>query len=107
MSYGVELSEQAENDLRAIYEYIAWVLAAPQAAAHQFDRLEEKILSLGELPERCHRYEKEPWHSRGLRRMPVDHYSVFYLVDEQSVYVLRVIYGRRDMETQLGELTEE
>ena len=39
--------------------------------------------------------------------MPVDHYSVFYLVDDQSVYVLRVIYGRRDMETQLGELAEE
>ena len=67
MSYGVELSEQAENDLRAIYEYIAWVLAAPQAAAHQLDRLEQKILSLGELPERYHRYEKEPDAGRPLQ----------------------------------------
>ena len=46
MIYEVELSEQADSDLRGIFEYIAFELQSPGNASGQLDRLEEQILSL-------------------------------------------------------------
>lgn len=74
MNYEVKLTTEAENDLRGIFEYIAFELQSPQNAAGQLDRLEQSIMSLDQMPERFRVYEKEPWHSRDLRIMPVDNY---------------------------------
>ena len=52
MIYEVELSEQADSDLRGIFEYIAFELQSPGNASGQLDRLEEQILSLDTMPER-------------------------------------------------------
>ena len=46
MIYEVEVSEQADSDLRGIFEYIAFELQSPENAIGQLDRLEEQILSL-------------------------------------------------------------
>ena len=43
MIYEVTTTEQAESDLRCIYEYIAFELLSPENAARQLDRLEEHI----------------------------------------------------------------
>ena len=72
MIYEVEISEQADSDLRRIFEYIAFELQSPENASGQLNRLEEQILSLDMMPERYRKYEKEPWKSRGLRVLPVD-----------------------------------
>ena len=61
MIYEVEVSEQADNDLRGIFEYIAFELQSPENASGQLVRLEEQILSLDTMPERYRKYEKEPW----------------------------------------------
>ena len=109
MSYAVEITEQADADLRGIFEYIAFDLQSLQNAAGQLSRLEKNILSLDEMPDRFRRYEKEPWRSRGLRLMPVDHYCVFYILDteKQAVRIIRVMYGGRDIDAQLAEFTTE
>lgn len=87
MIYGITITEQADSDLRGIYEYIAFELLSPDNAAGQLDRLEENIMTLEEFPEKFRLYEKEPWHSRGLRVMPVDNYLVFYIVEKCSCVV--------------------
>ena len=48
---------------------------------------------------------EKTWFSRGLRLVTVDHYNIYYLVDKEhnSVSVMRVLYGRRDMESALNE----
>ena len=46
MIYEVEVSEQADRDLREIFEYIAFELQSRENAIGQLDRLEEQILSL-------------------------------------------------------------
>ena len=81
MIYEVEVSEQADSDLRGIFEYIAFELRSPENASGQLDRLEEQILSLDTMPESYRKYEKEPWKSRGLRVLPVDNYVVLYIPD--------------------------
>ena len=105
MIYSVKISKQAENDLRSIYEYIAFELQSLQNAQGQIGRLESNILKLKELPERFSVFEKEPWKSRNLRVMPVDNYLVFYIPDKltKTVNILRVMYGGRDTEKQLNQ----
>ncbi len=90
MIFNVVTSTQADEDLRGIFEYIAFELLSPENAEKQLERLERQILSLDEMPERFPRYGKEPWHSRGLRFAAVDNYIVFYIpdIEEQVVTVL-------------------
>ncbi len=107
MVYEVTTTDQADSDLRGIYEYIAFELLSPENAAGQLDRLEEHIIGLETFPEKFRAYEKEPWKSRGLRVMPVDHYLVFYILDNdtRTVTVIRVMYEGRDVDTQLKNRT--
>lgn len=103
MTYAVKISDQAEADLRDIYEYIAYVLQSKANAVRQLGRLEKVILSLDHMPHRYPIFPKEPWHSRGVRRASVDRYVIFYVPDDStaSVTILRVMYGGRDIETEL------
>jgi len=109
MNYEVELSIQADADLRGIYEYIAFTLLAPENASSQLDRLESGILSLEQYPMRHRLYEKEPWKSRGLRVLPVDNYVLFYIPNEEDkvVTVVRVLYGGCTTEKELKENTKD
>ena len=102
MIYEVELSEQADSDLRGIFEYIAFELQSPGNASGQLDRLEEQILSLDTMPERYRKYEKEPWKSRGLRVLPVDNYVVLYIPDSDKkvVTILRAVHKYKDSREQ-------
>lgn len=103
MIFRVEYSAAARQDLRDIYQYIAYELLAPEAAARQTDRIMKAVRSLEQMPMRHRLYEEEPWHSRGLRVLPVDNYIVFYLPDETdaTVSIIQIMYGGRDIDKQL------
>lgn len=107
MIYEVIVTDQADADLRGIYEYTVFELLSPDNAARQLGRLEEHIVGLEEFPEKFRHYEKEPWHSRGLRVMPVDNYLVFYIPDKDAgiVTVIRVMYAGMDVDNQLKDHT--
>lgn len=107
MAYEVITTGQADADLRGIYEHIAFGLLSPDNAAGQLGRLEERIMGLETFPEKFRLYEREPWHSRGLRVMPVDNYLVFYIPDREAgiVTVARVMYAGRDVQDQLDNHT--
>lgn len=65
-------------------------------------------MELEEFPHKFRAYDKEPWHSRGMRVMPVDNYLVFYVPDDEAwtVTVLRVLYDGRDADIQLSRYTK-
>ena len=109
MIYEVEVSEQADRDLREIFEYIAFELQSPENAIGQLDRLEEQILSLDAMPKRYRKYEKEPWKSRELHKLPVDNYVILYIPnsDKKVVTILRVMYAGRDIDNQLNFYTKQ
>ena len=108
MTYRVEFSAEGNDDLRKIYEYIAFELGMSDSAKAQIRRLEERICALETMPERHRRYEKEPWRTRGLRLMPVDNYVVFYIPNDERrvVNVVRIIYGGRNIAAQLEQYME-
>ena len=97
MSYTVTISSQADNDIRAIYEYIAFTLMSPENADAQISRFKNRIESLDNMPKRF------PIYKNSIRYMPVDNYLVFYSVDEnqKTVSILRVMYGKRDVKNNI------
>ena len=99
----VILAPDFRADVRAIHSYIANTLLAPETALNQIRRIMDVAKSLNEMPMRFSLYEKEPWHSRGLRLFPVDNYMVLYIAQKKTkiVTVIRVMYGGRDIERQL------
>ena len=106
MQFEVELTERADRDLRNIFLYIAVDLNAPENAERQINRLWDAILSLDELPGRYRRYETEPWHSLGMRVLPIDNFVVLYIPDleEKIVRIVTVMYGGRDISEQLKKI---
>ena len=107
MMYEVKVSKQAGDDLRGIFEYIAFELQAPENASGQLQRLEEHILNLNTMPNRYPKYRKDPWKSRGIHVLPVDNYVIFYITDDETkvVTILRVMYTGRDIGEQLDSET--
>ena len=102
MIYKVQLTPEAKNDLRCIFEYIAHDLQSVQNAIGQLNRLEREIISLNQMPERFRIYDKEPWRSRNLRIMPVDNYLVFYIPNDKGIVtVIRIMYGGRNIDKHL------
>ena len=108
MKYKIVLTEQADTDLRGIYEYITFTLLEPRIAVRQLKRIEKAIQSLGEMPNRFRVFEKEPWHSRGLHQMPVANFIVFYILktEDKTVIIIRVMYGGRNIDEQLKKSPE-
>lgn len=99
-NYIVNYSEDAFDDLREIYTYIANELLVPETAAAQVSRIRKAIRSLDFMPARCGFVEWEPWHSMGMHQLPVDNFIVYFLVDDEAgvVTIARVLYGARDIE---------
>ena len=58
MIYQVSTTEQADADLRGIYEHITFELLSPDNAERQLERLEEHIIRLENFPEKFRVYEK-------------------------------------------------
>lgn len=97
--YAVFYSPLAVNDLDSIYYYILHDLKNGIAAAAQEARIRKEIQALNHLPLRYERIDWEPLHSMNVRKLPVDNFVVYYVVDEAAgeVAVLRIFYGGQNV----------
>lgn len=100
--YIVEITDEALADMEQIYNHIANVLLAPGNAMGQYNRIADEILKLDVFPERFRIMDSEPENSKGIRRMLVDNYSVFYIIKEDRVMVTDVLYSASDIVNRLN-----
>ena len=98
----IEISEPAAKDMEELYDYIAVQLLSPEYAIGQYNRIAEAILTLDCFPERNKLVESDLERSKGLRRLLVDNYVVFYIVMEHKVVVTNVLYSASDVLTRMG-----
>lgn len=98
VKYRVDVFEPAENDLRDIVRYIASQLSAPISALQMMELLEEAMVGLSDMPQRCPLVADERLSQMGYRKLIVKNYVVFFSIDEKNkvVDVERILYGRRD-----------
>ena len=97
-SYRIIVTPDAEADLSELRDYIANVLRSPETARSYLHYLRKEIGSLSEMPARIKAVDEEPWHSRGIRKLIVKNFLVYFRIveKEKTVYILNVIYARRD-----------
>ena len=96
MSWNIEVSDAAYEDLRDIYSYIAFELRSPENARNVLRRILAQIATLDEMPKRFRPYPREPLSSQGVRVMDVDNFCVYYLPKDGVVSVGRILYCKRN-----------
>ena len=99
--YTVEITNEALADMEQLYNHIAYVLQAPENAMDQYNRIADAILTLETLAERIRIMESEPERSKEMRRLLVDNYSVFFVIQANKVIVTDVLYSASDIESRL------
>ncbi len=98
MGYEVKLTTQAIEQIKETVQYISKTLLEPETARKWADTLQIEIEKLDFMPYRYPLTEEEPWRAKGIHKMSVKNFLVYYLVDEvkKIVWITAVLYGRRD-----------
>lgn len=106
MSWKIQYTEEALNDIYNIYFHCAFVLKEKETAIKLVNKIRTEISHLDTMPYIFKLYDHEPWKSMGLRVMPVKKYLVFYTVDdtEQKIRIMHIFYGMRDINRCLEDI---
>lgn len=102
-SYRLKITPKAGDDLDQIYSYIFKVLHFKEAAGKLLARIETSILRLKDFPFSGSFAADKFLKKKGYRKLIIDNYIAFYLVDEKEkqVVVMRVLYGRQKYQNLL------
>ena len=104
--YAIRLTAQAVGQIEETVRYLSQIPLEPALVRKWADTLQREIEKLDSMPARYPLTEEEPWRTKGIRKMPVRNFLVYYLIDEEAktVWVTAVLYGRRDQITALPDL---
>jgi plasmid stabilization system protein ParE len=92
------LTPDAEDDLRAIVDYIAH--DSPQNAVKVFDKIHAAVRKLASFPGMGHR--RDDIADEALRVWPVYSFLIFYRPQTRPLEVVRILHGARDIASVLG-----
>lgn len=97
-TYEIIVTPDAEADLYAIKDYIAETLQVPEVALNYIRALRKEMEKLSYMAESIAPVEREPWHTRGVRKIAFKNFYIYYRPDNASgkVYILNLIYTKRD-----------
>jgi len=106
--YKVIVLPEAQQDMREIILYIAYELAAPQAAINLQIALNEAINSLSMMPDRIKIVDEHPWREVGVRRICIKNYYIYFLISEKEnlVQIMAVIYSGCDQKNILNYMSK-
>ncbi|MBQ8725734.1 MAG: type II toxin-antitoxin system RelE/ParE family toxin [Clostridia bacterium] len=95
--YKIVFLPSAEKELNAICEHVSLVLCAPTASNNFLIKLTECVENLVDFPFTGKKVEA-PNLEFEFRRVLVDNYFVFYVVNEKlkTVTIMHVIYAKSD-----------
>lgn len=100
--YEVLLTEDAEQDLEALYDYIAEFDSVANAN-HVLDRLMEVVDGLAQFPERgSYPRELVALGIKDYRQTAFKPYRVIYRVLDSRVVIYLIVDGRRDLQSVLA-----
>ena len=105
--FGYKLTGKAEADLDGIISYIADQLDNRWAAADFLDKLQAAINEACAFPESGAPVDNEFLPYKNVRKKTAGSYIMYYLPDmkAETIYILRIIYGRRNLDEILREMS--
>ncbi|MDR3292517.1 MAG: type II toxin-antitoxin system RelE/ParE family toxin [Clostridiales bacterium] len=95
--YTFKLLKKAKQDLRNIYDHIAFTLKNQKAAKDLNEKFDKAIQRLTYFPNSGEPYEKQ------FKRIFVDNYTVFYTVydDKKLLIINRILYARMNFKERI------
>jgi len=90
------ISPQAREDLEEIKMYISKELENPIAAVNVVSRITKKIKNLKNTPGMGAPLSSKVSFDTDYRFLVCGNYLAFYRYEEKTVFVDRILYGRRD-----------
>lgn len=98
MGYRLIVTKEAHRDIDEIVIYIADELKNPQAADRFLNDVEDSYRRIVENPRLFAFCGDERLQKLGYRKVVIKNYLVLYRADEteNTVYVVRIVYGARD-----------
>ena len=103
MKYKIAYLPIAKDDIEQTALYISDCLHAPKAALDFLDSIHEAIHHLETFPFAYPVYQSAKLLEFEYRKIPVDHYLVFYTVAQSKglVEIHRVVYAKKDIKNLL------
>ena len=100
IDYNVELSDPAKNDLREIHEYILTNFFSQQYADAKIDMILKALEVLINFPEGFPTVASRGYgqlvEDKIYRYMPIENYIAFFYIENNNVYVSRILNSRQD-----------
>ena len=90
--YKIEITDLAEEDLENAGDYIAYELGNPDAAENTVKGIRKQINSLTDFPERNELDEDKILAELGVRKDYYKNYKIFYIITEDTVYIIRILH---------------
>ncbi len=108
MKYKIRFTKYAVEQLLETTDYISKTLCEPIIAKRWSEKIHKAISTRDEMPLRNPLVQIEPWRSRGVRKMIVNNYIVYYLIDEPGavVWITAVVYGKQEQMSVLRNMPE-
>ena len=93
--YKVIIEKYAKEDIISIFNYISNTLLNRAAAVSFIQKIENKFAAISFFPKSAPFINNEYIDNKNIRKLCIDNYIAFYLVDEANkiVRIIRVISG--------------
>ncbi len=99
--YEVNITDEAASDMKHIFEYVSAAAASSAMAEKLYVRLAYAIRRLNQFPERCPVIRRI--RNIEVRGLVEDNYLICYIVREDTVTVVGVLYGASDIIERIGK----
>lgn len=99
--YIIEITDLALKDLESIGDYIVYDLDNPTAAINTVRGIRTHINSLSIFPERNALDDDELLAEFGIRKDYYRNYKIYYVIDVDTVYIVRILHTLIDSRTWL------
>ncbi|MFG6330650.1 MAG: type II toxin-antitoxin system RelE/ParE family toxin [Lachnospiraceae bacterium] len=99
--YNIKITYSAEQDLENAADYIAFHLKNPPAATNTVKGIRRQIDTLQTFPERNELDEDPILSNYGVRRDYYKNYKIFYIVENDTIYIIRILHMLADSRSRL------
>ena len=98
ITYRIDISKPAENDLRDILNHISSQFEAPITAFKMLETFEQSMAGLSKLPQRVPKVSDKRLSAMGYRKLIVKNYIIFFSINEKKKIfdIERILYRRRN-----------
>ena len=94
--YNIEYSKESKEDLIRIKQYIKYNLQEPETANKLISKIRKSVKTLKDNPKIYTIIDDDVIKKLKIRKFIVDNYIVFYRIENDSVEIVRIMYGRKN-----------